>query len=112
MKHTSYDLDRAHEILPLLSSIGREIEERSLRLEKVESRIEQLNSVPSSNDEELRSLVAEAACHRREIRLARAELEHMGCSVLGTTPLTIRIPARVGSAKKSFVWRTGDPVLR
>ena len=76
----------------------------------LEARIEQLTR--SKDDESLRLSVAEAANHRREIRLARAELERLGCRVVGTAPLTIRIPGRVGSINKSFVWRTNDPALR
>jgi hypothetical protein len=49
---------------------------------------------------------------RRELRLARAELERLGCRVVGTDPVTIRIPGRIGSINKSFVWRTTDPALR
>jgi len=40
------------------------------------------------------------------------ELDHLGCSVVGTEPLTIRIPGRVGEARRSFVWQTGDPILK
>ena len=110
MKRIPYDLTSARELLPLLSSIGREIEERTKLVEDLEARIEQLTR--SKDDESLRLSVAEAANHRREIRLARAELERLGCRVVGTAPLTIRIPGRVGSINKSFVWRTNDPALR
>ena len=55
-------------------------------------------------------LVAEAALNRREMRLCRLELERLGCSVLGTMPLTIRIPTQVGAKKRSLVWQHGqDP---
>lgn len=111
MKRIPYDLTRARELLPLLSSIGREIEERTKLLEGLEARIEQLTKA-SPDSESLRLFVAEAANHRREIRMARAELERLGCRVVGTAPLTIRIPGRVGSINKSFVWRTSDPALR
>jgi hypothetical protein len=105
-------LSRARELLPLLSSIGREIEERTKLLEALDARIEQLTSRTPSKDVTLRLLVAEAAMQRRELRLARAELERLGCRVVGTDPVTIRIPGRIGSINKSFVWRTTDPALR
>ena len=105
MKDLTYDPARALELMPLLSSIGREIEERSPLLAGIEERVEQLSRDPLAESALLRSLVAEAATHRREIRACRSELERLGCSILGTTPLTIRIPTREGDAKKSLVWR-------
>jgi hypothetical protein len=38
--------------------------------------------------------LAEAAAHKRGLRLAREELEKLGCSVVGMEPLTFRIPGR------------------
>lgn len=112
MRHTAYDRTRALELLPLLAAIGREIEERSLEMERLEKRIERLSSRARPDPDRVRSLVAEASAHRRELRACRAELERLGCSVLGTTPLTIRIPTRDGDARKSLVWQSGDPVAR
>jgi len=110
MKHTTYNHRHATRLLPLLGAIGREIEERLESLAMLEERIETLGSLPGRKGE-LHRHAAEAATHRRGIRLARQELERLGCSVLGMAPLTFRIPGRVGEAKHSFVWQTGDPVL-
>ena len=108
---STYDIRGANRLLPLLRSIGKEIEERTEALERLEQEIEGLQ--PQSRvTQESRALIAEAASQRRELRHAREELQRFGCSVLGTAPLTIRIPGRVGEAKKSFVWQTGDPVLK
>jgi len=112
MKHIQYDRMRAKEILPLLDAIGREIVERNQELELLEARIERLGETSGPASEKMRQLVAEAAAHRRGLRLAKSELERLGCSVVGTEPLTFRIPGRVGEAKQSFVWQPGDPVLK
>lgn len=110
MKNKTYDRRHATRLLPLLGAIGREIEERSQALNALEERIAALEAHPTT--QELQRTVAEAAEHRRGIRLAKRELERLGCSVLGTAPLTFRIPGRVGEALQSFVWQTGDPVLK
>ena len=107
---STYDIHGANRLLPLLRSIGKEIEERTESLERLEASI--ALQPAGSQTTEARALVAEAASQRRELRHAREELQRFGCSVLGTAPLTIRIPGRVGEAKKSFVWQTGDPVLK
>jgi hypothetical protein len=105
VKHPSYDPSRALALLPLLAAISREIEERGAALATLEARLEQLVRGSSSDPELLRSLQAEAATHRREMRLSRKELERLGCSVVGTSPLTIRIPTREGDTKKSLFWQ-------
>ena len=109
--HSTYDVRGANRLLPLLSSIGREIEERSVRLADLEAQIQRVQKNPKAS-EKARKLIAEAAVQRREIRHATEELQRFGCSVLGTDPVTIRIPGRADEGKKSFVWQTGDPVLK
>ena len=99
--------DDAEALAPLLRSIGRELVERGTRLSELEGRIERLRNSPFF-ESRLRELEAEAAAHRRALRECRAELERLGCSVVGTTPLTIRIPTRAGDARGSFVWQHGQ----
>ena len=108
---STYDIRRANSLLPLLRSIGREIEERTAMIERLEQEIERLQP-QNRPTQKGRALIADVATQRRELRHAREELQRFGCSVLGTAPLTIRIPGRGGEAKKSFVWQTGDPVLK
>ncbi len=107
-----YDRTRANELLPLLESIGKEIRERSLKLTAIELRLEELEGLPSADENEIHLHVAEASQHRRALRLAKQELERLGCSVVGTAPLTFRIRGEEGTQKTSFVWQTGDPALR
>ena len=103
MRHP-YDPRHARALAPLLDSISREIEERSLALEALEGRIHELKNSPFYAGE-LRALEAEVAAHRREMRLCHDELERLGCTVLGTTPITIRIPTLVGKKRRSLVWQ-------
>ena len=112
-----YDQRRASRLLPLLGAIGREIQERTEALDRLEKDIARLSAIPyvDTQDQlsrELQGKLAEASAHRRGLRLAKQELDRLGCSVVGTEPLTIRIPGRVGEALHSFVWQNGDPVLQ
>lgn len=111
MKPIQYNRAHATRLLPLLGAIGREIQERAEALQTLEAKIEEWTGRPEQA-EEFRRAVADAAAHRKGLRLAKGELERLGCSVLGTEPLTFRIPGRVGEANQSFVWQTGDPVLK
>lgn len=112
MKQIHYDRERAGALVPLLEAIGIEIQERSDELRSIESEVEAATAVPFPDEGRVHGLVARAAAHRRGLRAAKQELERLGCSVVGTEPLTIRIPGRVGEAKHSFVWQTGDPILK
>lgn len=105
MKHDPYDPAQAEALAPLLDSIGRELEERGARLAEIEARLGKPQGLGAT--QELRHLETEASAQRRELRHCRGELEGLGCSVVGTTPLTIRIPTRVGNARRSLVWQHG-----
>lgn len=93
----------ARALAPLLASIGRELTERNARLAELQARLAELGT--GGSEDERRALRAESATHRRELRHLRAELERLGCSVVGTTPLTIRILTRDGGTSRSFVWQ-------
>ena len=111
MKHPLYSKQNATALLPLLEAITREIQERTSCLERIEGLLE--DAAPNAlSKETVRDRIAQAATQRRELRLARAELERLGCSIVGTQPITIRIPGQRGSKRRSFVFQTGDPVLR
>lgn len=103
MRHP-YDPAHARALAPLLDSISREIEGRAADLEALEARIHELKNSPFFSDE-LPGLEAEAAVHRRELRHCRQELERLGCTVLGTSPLTVRIPTQVGKKRESLLWQ-------
>ena len=107
-----YDEQEALAMLPLLGSITREIKDRTSALEILEIEIHALRVIAPIDEEAIRGAVAEQATHRRELRHAKNELERLGCSVVGTEPLTLRIPGKVGEERHSFVWQAGDLVLK
>ena len=94
MKLSPYEPRIARRLLPLVRSIGQEIVEREARLE----------TFGSGEDHET---VAETAIQRRELRHAYAELEKLGCSVVGHEPLTLRIPAERNGRTRSLLWQLG-----
>jgi len=104
MKRRRYEQADAEALKPLLDSIGRELKERQARLTKVETRMAEVRASPFYSGE-VRELEAEASLHRRELRYCHGELEELGCTVVGTTPLTIRIPTSVGGKSRSLVWQ-------
>jgi uncharacterized coiled-coil protein SlyX len=104
MNERHYAPADAKALAPLLASIGRELEERGMQLTELEKRMRELRASPFF-DEALHELEAEAATQRQALRHCREELERLGCRLVGTQPLTIRIPTRVGGAKKSVVWQ-------
>ncbi|MEX1023969.1 MAG: DUF2203 family protein [Planctomycetota bacterium] len=108
-----YSREIATQLLPLLAGIGREIRERESRLTALETELALLQGLEGVDSDDARTLdlIAEMAVHRRELRFAEKELERLGCTVVGHSPLTIRIPGRVGETKRSFVWQSGDAVL-
>ncbi len=113
MIHRPYEPADAEALAPLLDSIGRELEQRSTRLLEIEARQDQLRTSRAPRNgrrqaAELRQLEGEVSLHRRELRRCREELEGLGCSVVGTTPLTVRIPTSVGGAPRSQVWQQGQ----
>jgi len=102
-----YDSSAADALAPLLESIGREVSERRTHLDDLDQRISALRESPFFSAE-LGPLEAAAAAERRELRHCREELERLGLSVVGTTPLTIRIPTRGTGSAKNRVWRHGQ----
>lgn len=109
MIRAPYDPADAEALTPLLDSIGSELEERGDRIAEMEERIAELRASPFYS-EEIHLLEAECALHRRELRHCIKELERLGCSIVGTTPLTIRIPTRNGKRTRSLVWQQGHGV--
>ena len=107
MKTTHYDRTSAARLIPLLCSIAREVAERTASLERLEAALEF-----ASNDRQARFLVGEAATQRRELRHAEAEVARLGCSILGTQPVTFRIPVETDLKPRSLVYqvREGDEI--
>ena len=96
MKAKPLDLPTVRRIQPLLASIAREIDEREHTVRALEERLEELTKQPLADAYEVRRLAAEAALNHRELRAARAELDALGCSVIGLEPITLRVPGPGG----------------
>lgn len=100
--------NRAHELLPLLNSIGAEISERAARVEHLLRMIDAL-SASRVHAEEAGWLRAELADEKRELRHAEEELERLGCTVEDLAPVTFRIQTEESD---ELTWRMGDEALR
>ena len=112
MTSRAYDRKRATQLLPLLRSIAREIQERTTQIARLDGLVTSLRSVGSGlHADEIVNHQAEAATHKRGLRSALLELERLGCSVEETRPLTIRIPGAFGDRDNGYAWRAGDPAL-
>ena len=111
MQRIRYDRKNANRLSSLLRSIAMEMQERTGALNLLEHRMEMLAADRRPDRDEVSNLVAELATHRRELRQVEKELRNLGCSVVGTEPLTIRIPGRIGNVHRSFVWQQERPTL-
>ena len=100
-----YERNAVERLVPLLRSIARELSERQTLLAQLEAELEHEAEEPRA-----RLLIAEAASQRREIRLVSKEVQRLGCSIVGTEPLTFRIPVRSEPQPHSLVYqvREGD----
>jgi hypothetical protein len=96
MKSRIYALQEAERIVPLLRSIGREIQARRRESGEIQKRIETLRAHPPRTAPEAASLESELATHLREIRAAEKELERLGCRLDEEHPLRILIPSLNG----------------
>lgn len=109
----AYDRTRAKQLVPLLEAISAEIAERTVQIELLEQHAAALRegSETESNRRELMDLQAELAIHHREVRLAKKELEHLGCAVDESFPARILIPGRDGNLERGFRWDAGDETV-
>lgn len=108
MNRHSYDPERASALLPLLRSITAEIRERSEAAEAIGQAIQDLGT---SRRARLRrgELEADLSVQRRELRVARRELERLGCTLDQDHPLRVLIPGEDGA--HGFAWNPKDERL-
>ncbi len=100
---TLYDPAGAERLIPLLCSIAREVAERQASLERLETALEH------ASDERFAQLLAgEAACQRRELHHIAQEVLRLGCSILGTQPVTFRIPVKIDLRPWSLVYQVRE----
>ena len=103
MKNIGYDRQHALRLVPLLRSIMREICERSSAIAQLETHLEKL-SRPGKKSPGFYDLQARLSTHRRELRLARKELSHLGCVLDGSHPMRVRIPGNSGELSHGYTW--------
>ena|SRR5690349_5822133 len=96
MKNRIYALKDAERIVPLLRSIGREIQTRRRAADQIEGCLE--GTSPRSHEERVAAsnLEAQLATHLRELRSAEKELERLGCRFDDQNPDRILIPSPNG----------------
>ncbi len=111
MNKNALHVSAVRHMKPLLRSIAREFAERTRSVRGLEGRMAELCQTPRPDRDELRRVAAEAAAHYRGLRLARREIEGLGCSVVGTAPLTVCVPTRVAGNKKSLLFQFADTAL-
>ena len=108
----AYDRERARRLVPLLEAICREVAERSHRIRILEKRQARLGEEQPGSARDALELKALLALHRREVRLALKELEHLGCAVDREHPSTICIPGHDGSLDAGFRWNSVDGTIQ
>jgi len=110
MNRHSYDPERASALLPLLRSITAEIRERTETIDALESALQELGKTRRTR--ELRGdAEAKLSIERREIRVARRELERLGCVLDEDHPLRVLIPGADGALDHGFAWSPLDEKL-
>jgi len=113
VQRTAYTRRQARALLVLVRSIGRELAERMEAVEALEGAL--LRAAPrGESSDAFRLASADAATHCRAIRHARDELERLGGSIVGESPLTLRIRVEEGGRSESLLWqhRPGDAAPR
>jgi hypothetical protein len=108
MNRRSYDPERASALLPLLRSITAEIRERSDAIEALGQAIADLGTARRTRARRS-ELEADLSVQRREMRVARRELERLGCTLDEDHPLRVLIPGE--DRAHGFAWNPKDERL-
>ena len=106
----SYDRTDAKRLVPLLRIISVELADRLTEIQLLDQRIETLSKGKGTDrhHHEIVDLQARVAVHNREIRMAKKELERLGCVYDESVPSRILIPGRDGNIERGFSWDAGD----
>ena len=113
---SSYDLQSAERLAPLVQGIAFEINERSREIRTVRHRLGKICGPEQDlpRDTELRNealeLRARLATQLRERRNAQEELEELGC-YLDESSRTVRIPGPSGTLEDGFLWSLREESL-
>jgi hypothetical protein len=101
----AYDSKDADRLIPLLRSVQRELRERGEAVRRLEQR-QRRTPREQRSAPEYAALAAHLATHKLEIRLAKKELERLGCLCDDQHPHRILIPGATGEL--TFSWSFGD----
>jgi hypothetical protein len=105
-----FDLAGANRLLPLLRSIAAEVDERRTERRRLNRLREELESAqtPEGTAQALDAIDAQLAENAAAVRVALAEFEQLGLTVLRSAPLTIHIPGRTQRGPVVFCWQSGE----
>ncbi len=92
-----YSKHDAEMLMPLMTSIGREVDERYKSVARLEARLADLLVGHDLRCQEALRIESELSVHRRELRDAEKELSRFGCSVDADRLSRIVCPAAVGA---------------
>lgn len=107
MNKTNYDHHQASQLVPLLRSITREMRERTHAVEHLEAKLRDARRA-GPDSEAFLSVQAELSTQKRELRLARKELERLGCALDDSHPLRVLIPGQDGELRSGFEYTIGS----
>lgn len=115
MKRHVYDPDRAHRLVPLLRAIATEIGERTHAIDTLEARLEQIahrGRLSEAQAERQAGYESALVVHRRELRVAKNELNKLGCTLDEDHPLRVLIPGADGNLAHGWSWTPADESLQ
>lgn len=107
---TRYNLAEATRLLPLLRAISGEIDERRRERRELTKTLDELqaSNTPEGLGDCIADLESELFRNREATNQALAEFEHLGLTVLRSSPLTIHIPGRTQRGPMVFCWQAGE----
>ena len=109
MRPNVYDRQGAGSLVPLLRSITTEMLERTRTIEALEGR---LDPISRTMDRSARAgIEGQLAGQRRDLRLAKRELERLGCVLDADRPLRVLIPGADGELGHGYAWSPLDETI-
>jgi len=107
MNAKKYRPREAAKLLLLLQSIGREIQERSAAVHRLDAMVRALSVSPRVHADEIGSLRADIAGHKRELRHSFRELERLGCQPAEDDPTTFLVSTSGDGESSDYAWKLG-----
>ena len=95
MEPKTFERKEVERVMPLLRSIGRELQERNRAIESLEARLDFIQGSPRAaraHTNELTALGAELSSQRRELRHISKEVRRLGFELEDGRPMRILVP--------------------